>query len=153
MKRKTLSKKEIKELNAEISGYGFEFDKKNAVAIEEDEKHKIVKSDNAICFFYQDNQIIPSLKMILDGKVMLKKITVDMGAVKFVVNGADIMRPGIVGIEEGIEKDNIIVIIDVNNKKPLAIGKAMYSSEEMESIEEGKVIKSLHFIGDKIWEL
>ena len=33
----------------------------------------------------------------------LKKIAVDMGAVKFVVSGADIMRPGIVEIEEGIE--------------------------------------------------
>ena len=76
-----------------------------------------------------------------------------MGAVKFVASGADIMRPGITNIPEGIHKDEFICIIDINNKKPLAIGKALYSSEEMKDLMAGKCIENIHYIGDEIWKL
>ena len=151
MKRKTLRKKEIRELNEKISKFGFQFDKGDFVEIVEGEKHKVVKSENEILFFYLDDKIIPCLKIVLQGKINLKKIIVDMGAVKFVVNGADIMRPGIVEIEDGIENGGIVEIVDVNNRKPLAVGRAMFSSEEMRNADSGKVIKNLHFIGDNIW--
>jgi PUA domain protein len=151
MKKKTLSKKEIRTINEEISKYGFQFDKKDFVEIVEDEKHKVLKKDNDVVFFYISDEIFPSLKIILGKKVELKLITVDMGAVKFVVNGADIMRPGIVDIQEGINNDEIVIIQDVDNKKPLAIGKALFDSDEMKSQQAGKVIKNLHWIGDEIW--
>jgi len=82
----------------------------------------------------------------------LKKITVDMGAIKFVINGADIMRPGITEIEEGIAKDELVVIIDERNKKPLVVGIALYDSAEMKKITSGKVVKNIHYVGDEIWK-
>ena len=75
-----------------------------------------------------------------------------MGAVKFVVNGADVMRPGIVEIEEGIAKDEFVAVIDKNNKKPLAVGIALFSSEEMKGMNSGKVIKNIHYVGDELWK-
>lgn len=152
MKRKTLSKKEIKELNEKLQKYNFQFDKKENVEVVEEDKYTIIKSDNAVMFFYLNNEIIPSLKSVLKEKIDLKKITVDMGAVKFVVNGADIMRPGIVGIENGIENGEIIEIIDINNKKPLAVGRALFNSEDIKNQEKGKVVLNLHYIGDRIWQ-
>ncbi len=151
MKKKTLSNKEKREINNLIEKYNFQFDKKDIVEIVEDDKYKVIKSNNEMLFFYLGDVIYPSLKLILKQDVLLKKVVVDMGAVKFVVNGADIMRPGIEDIEEGIEKDEIIVIVDVNNKKPLAIGKSLFGSEEMRSVEGGKVIKSIHYVGDDIF--
>ena len=74
-----------------------------------------------------------------------------MGAVKFVTKGADIMRPGITEIEDGIQKDTFVTIIDQNNKKPLAIGKSLFNSEELRNTKEGKVIKNVHYVGDEIW--
>ena len=43
-------------------------------------------------FFYLGDEVIPSLRLVLNERVKLKRIAVDMGAVKFVVKGADIMR-------------------------------------------------------------
>ena len=75
-----------------------------------------------------------------------------MGAIKFVINGADIMRPGITEIEEGIVKGDFVVIADEKNKNPLAIGIALYDSGEMKKITSGKVVKNIHYVGDEIWK-
>ncbi|MBD3164958.1 DUF1947 domain-containing protein [Candidatus Woesearchaeota archaeon] len=151
MKKKTLSKREIKDINEKISKYGFQFGKKEFAELAEDEKHKFLKADKAL-FFYVDGEWVPSLKALLSGRVGLKKVTVDMGAVKFVVNGADIMRPGIVEIEDNISENEIVEIADVDNKKPLAVGRALFGSPEMKEKKEGKAVKNLHFIGDDIWQ-
>ena len=76
-----------------------------------------------------------------------------MGAVKFIVNGADIMRPGIVEIEAGILKDELVSIIDKNNQKTLAVGIALFSSAEMKGMSLGKVIKNIHYVGDELWKM
>ena len=44
-----------------------------------------------------------------------------MGAVKFIVGGADVMRPGITEISEGIEKNEIILVVDENARQRLRI--------------------------------
>ncbi|MBW2973481.1 DUF1947 domain-containing protein [Candidatus Woesearchaeota archaeon] len=151
--RKQLSKSDIKKINQEIeSSYGVAdfFDKKANVELVKEE-FEVVTLDKEPCFFYLDKQIIPTLKLLLKNN-FLKKVTIDMGAVKFIASGADLMRPGITEIEEGIEKDDFISIIDENNKKPIAIGQAMMNSEEMKATESGKVIKNIHYVGDKLWK-
>ena len=112
---------------------------------------KVVYLNNEPAFFYYENQLYPTLKYLLKQPI-LKTITVDMGAVRFVVNGADIMRPGIVAIDANIQKGEAIIIIDQNNKKPLAVGIALFSSEEMQKVSSGKVIKNIHYVGDEIWK-
>ena len=74
-----------------------------------------------------------------------------MGAIKFVVNGADIMRPGITKIEDNIEANDFIVIVDENNQKPIAIGISLLNSEDLRNTKDGKHIKNIHYVGDKIW--
>jgi len=37
--------------------------------------------------------------------------------------------------------------------KPLAIGKALVSGEVMASKAPGKAVKSLHYIGDELWNI
>ena len=49
------------------------------------------------------------------------------------------------------EKCCFVVIRDEKHSKPLAIGEALFSSEEISKMEKGKVILNLHYIGDKIW--
>ena len=75
-----------------------------------------------------------------------------MGAVPFISKGADVMRPGIKEIDSNIEKHGPVIIIDEKHGKPIAVGIAMYSFDEISSMKEGKVIKTLHYIGDKIWQ-
>ena len=148
---KTLSKSEIKELQEQIkSAYNVEIlDKKDLIQINTDNKFVYVNKE--LSFFYVEDRIVPTLKLILKNN-FLKKITVDMGAVKFMASGADVMRPGIIEIEDGINAENFIVVQDINNKKPLAIGQSLYNSEEMRSLTTGKVVKNIHHVGDEIWK-
>jgi len=79
-------------------------------------------------------------------------VMVDMGAVKFMCKGANVMRPGIKKFTE-FEKDNLVCIIEESQHKFLAVGKAMVSSSELKNMEKGEVIKNLHYISDKFWEV
>ncbi len=81
----------------------------------------------------------------------LPKAVVDMGAIRFVCNGADVMAPGIVRYEGIFEKGDLIVVVDVTHGKPLALGEAILGSDEAKSTKQGPVIKSKHYVSDKIW--
>ncbi len=78
-------------------------------------------------------------------------ITVDMGAVKFMCKGANLMRPGIKEFSE-FEKDKLVCIVEESQHKFLAVGKSMVASSELESMEKGEVIKNIHYISDRFWE-
>jgi PUA-domain protein len=145
--KRAMNNKEVKEFLEQIKDlFGLEFSKKDKIDRDED----IILINNESAFFYYGSKLIPSLKLILKNN-FLKKITVDMGAIKFVVSGADVMRPGITNIEEGIQKEEIVSIIDINHSKPLAIGITLFSGDDMKSMSSGKVIKNLHWVGDKVW--
>ena len=79
-------------------------------------------------------------------------VMVDMGAVKFMCKGANVMRPGIKKYSE-FQKDSIVCIIEESHHKFLAVGKTLVSSDEMSNMEKGEVIKNLHYISDKFWEI
>ena len=79
-------------------------------------------------------------------------VTVDMGAVKFMCNGANVMRPGIKRYTE-FSKDDIVCVIEESQQKFLAVGKAITDSSKLESMPKGEVIKNLHYISDKYWEI
>ena len=82
-----------------------------------------------------------------------KSITIDKGAIRFISNGADVMRPGITHIEENIEKNEIIIIKEETHNKILAIGSSLYNTNELKETKTGKVIKNILYVGDNIWKL
>ena len=81
----------------------------------------------------------------------LPTAVVDMGAVPYVCNGADVMAPGIVEVRGDFQKGGLIIVRDVQHGKSLAVGKAKISSNEMATSKKGKVIENLHYVGDKLW--
>ena len=85
-------------------------------------------------------------------RVSMKQVTIDQPAVPYIVNGADVMRPGIVHVDN-VSKDDLVVIVDEKNKTPVGIGRAMFDEETIVGMERGKVIKALHHPGDKFWQL
>ena len=95
----------------------------------------------------------PTIKAALNAELNSKVVVVDMGAVRFVTKGADVMCPGIVDADEDIEKDDIVLIVDETHNKPLAIGISLISGPEMVENDSGKAIKSIHYVGDAIWNL
>ena len=80
-------------------------------------------------------------------------VTVDMGAVKFVANGADVMGPGIVDVEASVVEGDLVWIRDERNMRPLAVGRALVPASEMAGKPKGKAISSIHYVGDRLWVL
>jgi PUA domain protein len=78
-------------------------------------------------------------------------VTVDAGAVSFVSDGADVMRPGIVEADENIEAGDLVAINEESHGKFLAIGRARTSGDDMVG-DSGKVVDSIHHVGDDLFE-
>ena len=150
MKRKILSKREIKDINEQLKIFNFEFDKKDHVELFED-SIKFLKLNGETYFLNIINTWVPCLKLLLKKEHLIPEIIVDMGAVKFVTSGADIMRPGIVSYPDNLLKDSVVVIKDVINHKPLAIGVSLMDSNTMCEITSGKAVKNIHYVGDEYW--
>jgi len=79
------------------------------------------------------------------------KIVVDMGAVKFVCDGATVMRPGVKNYSE-FEKDQLVCVVEESRNKFLAVGRSLVSSKEMATMAKGEVVKNLHYVSDRFWE-
>jgi len=116
-----------------------------------DDGSRILLSDNEILFFEHEGRNFPTLRAILDGIISIPKVTVDMGAVKFVVNGADIMRPGITKVDDSVAANGIVAIVDERHGKPLAVGVSQLSASDLRAATSGKVVKSIHHVNDDLW--
>lgn len=92
-----------------------------------------------------------TVKGLLKYRPETRFVTVDMGAVKFVYNGADIMAPGIVEADSGITEGDLVWIRDQKNLQPLAVGEAVISGKDMVLSNKGKAVISIHHVGDDIW--
>ena len=111
-------------------------------------------------FYYEEKPFL-SLRGLLSLESELdragKYVTVDKGAVKFVSNGADIMIPGIVEADAGIVEDDFVWIREETHHKPLAVGMAIIPGAEImlkkSSGEGGKAVKTIHYVGDRIWDV
>jgi len=78
-------------------------------------------------------------------------VTVDAGAVSFVSDGADVMRPGIVEADDDIDAGDLVAINEESHGKFLAIGRARTNGDDMVG-DSGKVVDSLHHVGDELFE-
>ncbi len=79
-------------------------------------------------------------------------VTVDMGAIRFLANGADVMAPGIVDADPAIEEGDMVWVKDETYGRPLVVGKALIDGPSMSAGATGKAIKTIHFVGDPIWK-
>ncbi len=147
MSARQLNKEEREVLAQELSasfGRAF-FGKKERVEVEDD-----VLAINGVRMFVRAERWVPLLRYLLTN-LFPKKIIVDMGAVRFVTSGADVMRPGIKSIDSGIRKAELIIVVDEKFGKPLAVGVALFDAAEMQAMGTGKVVKNVHHVGDEWW--
>ena len=142
MRRRFMNKSEIKELNGKM-GFDFQLPQGRIEVVVD--KFTLILLEGKPVLFEHEGKWLPSLH-VLQEKQLLKKITVDMGAIKFVTSGADIMRPGITNIDDGLEAGDAVVIVDETHGKALAVGIVLFSSEELRATDKGKVVKNIHYI-------
>ncbi len=113
---------------------------------------EVIIVDQTIFGLRDDAGPFLSLRGLLAYRPESRFVTVDMGAVKFVHNGADVMAPGIVAADEALAEGDWCWVRDEKNHQPLGIGKCLVPGSKMVGAT-GKAVKSMYIIGDKLWEL
>jgi PUA domain protein len=78
-------------------------------------------------------------------------VTVDSGAISFVSDGANVMRPGIVEATDDIEPGDLVVVVEENHGKALAVARAETHGDDMLG-DAGKVLDTRHHVGDDLYE-
>ncbi|MDR2830498.1 MAG: DUF1947 domain-containing protein [Methanobrevibacter sp.] len=149
-----LNKKKLKEIKKDLGEYSSILSDKKKIEYLEVDPNPFILVDDEPTIILINNKPYPTLKYLINNDIrIVKKVVVDMGAVKFMANGADAMSPGIVDASKNIVKDDVVVIVDESHKKPLAVGISLIKADEMINNNKGKAIKTIHFIGDDIWNL
>ena len=101
-------------------------------------------------FFRVENNVYPTL-FFEQVVARAPRVVVDMGAIPYVCNGADVMAPGIVRVEGEFSKNDLVLVVDEKHGKPLAIGEILYDTENVRNAKHGAVVRTVHFVSDKIW--
>ena len=152
MKSNLISKSETNALLKTVSEqWEIEFPKMKNLKVHQITNDAQIITGDGIKILKIEEDYLPFLSEIN----MLKKfpnVMVDMGAIKFMCKGANVMRPGIKKFTE-FERDHLVCIVEESQHKFLAVGKAMVSSTELEDMGKGEVVKNLHYISDKFWEI
>ena len=84
--------------------------------------------------------VFPTLKGAVQIPFPERMVTVDAGAIPYVVNGADVMRPGIVAVSDDVVA-GARQIVDERHKKPLAIGVALMDGPANPGERTGKDVQ------------
>jgi len=153
-KRKRMRAKEIKAFSSELENIlGVKvFTEDDPVDLAESSEFDLLFVGSDIIGIVLNGRPFLTVRGVIKYKPIKRFVTVDMGAVPFITNGADCMGPGIVEADPSIAAGDLVWIRDMKNKMPLAIGIAERSGSELAEKKPGKAVKSIHNVGDKLWK-
>lgn len=152
MQSQTLSDRRVSDIRDELQDtYGVDPIPSDALVRLIQYEDGVLTVDGDPRYAHHDNTIIPLLSGLLRDN-FTATITIDMGAVKPVSSGADIMAPGVTDADESVKPGRIVSVIDEDNEKPIAVVRATSDAASMVDAKEGVVAESLHYVGDDLWD-
>lgn len=142
----------VREIESRLTdAFGMDVDASGAELVEfadTDTKLVLIDGDPHVAYF--DDRPSPTVQGANAYPPSKRVVIVDAGAVQFVSDGADIMRPGIVEADGDINPDDIVIIAEESHQKVLAIGRSRVPGTELLG-DSGKVIDSIHHVGDDLY--
>jgi malignant T-cell-amplified sequence len=84
---------------------------------------------------------------------LFPQVFVDEGAIKFLLNGADVMRPGIRKLDDWGPVGKMVVVREEKKGRAIAVGPSTVSSADALRMSKGGCIRNAHHVGDKYWNL
>ena len=151
MKSSPASKSETAAVLRDVKArWGFEVPRVKNLMVHEIEGAGRILAGGGLALVLSGGQYLP----LLSQEELLSRfpsITVDMGAVKFVCKGANVMRPGVTA-HGTFEVGQIVCVKEEKHGKYLAVGTAMMSSDNIDRAEKGEAVRNLHYVSDKIWD-
>jgi PUA domain protein len=131
---------------------GFEF----YIFLSQNRVSLLTDGRNVLFFQIDDEMFIPHLKTAHLLPDLLPKVWVDKGAIKFLLQGADVMAPGILTsgaiLPNNLSKGQYVAVMAESKSLPLAIGRLIHDSASIPTIGTGKAIDSVHFLNDGLWK-
>ena len=105
------------------------------------EGYEFVKSDGSFFPFLGSKPAI----------ALFPSAVVDEGAIRFLINGADVMRPGVRKMDDWGAVGKLVVVKEEKKGRAIAVGPATVSGAEAASMSKGGCVKNLHHVGDRYW--
>lgn len=113
----------------------------------------VILNDVPALIELSDGSKIPTLVLVkLSGLEGMQYVVVDEGAVKYVLNGADVMAPGIT-MTSDFRKGELVSVWSPTRESPLCVGRAIMSSDEITTIRKGRAVENIHHAGDRVWKI
>ena len=117
----------------------------------------LVVNETPLFFKQRDSCWYPTLKLLHQYPFMLPRQQVDYGAIKFVISGANIMCPGLTSpgadLDLNIENGIAVAIYAEGKQHALAIGLMKMSSHDIQKVNKGVGIETVHYLNDGLWHL
>ena len=136
-------------LGAEF-GVRFDAEGYERVEIADEETDLVLAGGDPVAVYLEDGPA-PTVRGANASTPSKRIVTVDAGAVSFVSDGADVMRPGITETTDDIDPGDLVLVAEEAHRKVLAVGRARVGGEEMFG-DSGKVVDSIHHVGDDLYE-
>lgn len=107
-----------------------------------------------------DDPLIPHLRVVHAFPQCFSRISIDRGAIRFVLSGATLMAPGLTSAggrlpEADLElKVGEVVVIEAEGKEEACmVGQLRMGTEEIKEKKKGVVMDGGHYLGDGLWNL
>lgn len=126
-------------------------EKDSTVEVVESEVGEVYLIEGKPILFKSANRVIPTL-LFSEFTSKAPKVVVDMGAIPYVCKGATVMAPGIVRYEGDFAVGDLVLVVDMKHGKALAVGEVLMDSATARATKKGPVVKTLHYVSDKIWD-
>jgi len=116
----------------------------------------VVVNGEILFFNIRDGQYLPTLRVLQKYPDLLPKVQVDRGAIKYVLQGAQIMCPGLTSkggnIESPVETEVAVAIMAEGKVHALGIGITKLSTLDMKRLNKGIGVENVHHLGDGLWQ-
>jgi len=163
-----LSKKDLKGLKTQLCDQFPGLDEKTVDQLLPEGSVKVLKLDSRCllyvsgdqppCFFDAEGrgELYPCLNTLWQFPYMMPELTVHDGVSKFVLNGADLMLPGVAVPANGVvglgsvSKGQKRCIKVQGNPYAIAVGKILVNQTQFEKLK-GKGLEVLHVFKDALW--
>ena len=155
MKKWVLSRRDSTEMTSTIEaalGVKLDLSRSAQASCEEPEEGVVFVHFGDMVFVKSGETIVPFLGSP-EALALFPFATVDEWAIKFMLNGADVMRPGIKSFDQWGDADRIVIVKEEKKGRAIAVGKATVSSTEAQAMAKGVCLKNVHHLGDRYWTI
>lgn len=155
MKKWVLSRRDSSEIISKIEatlGKSLALGKSAQVECAEPEEGVVFVRLDGLELIQSKDRFIPYLGS-KEALALLPGAVVDEGAIKFLLNGADVMRPGVRRMDDWGDTGRLVVVREEKKDRAIVVASSMVKGTEAAAMSKGPCLKNLHYVGDRYWTL